>query len=232
MTEPGRIFGVFYEPGKVFADLSEKPRWIVPLVLSIVFGLAFVYAINSRIGWDQTIRTSIANNPRTADLTVEQREQAIQRGAKVASVIGWVGAIVGPPIFVLIVAGVLTGIFNALLGTDLRFIQAFSITAYAFVVRQVYTILMILVMYLKPPEDFDIRVSPFSPAAYMSRQDNPKWLMALAGSLDLFTFWTLIVLAIGFSVAAKKLSFTKSLITIAIPWLLVAIAGMILQTFQ
>ncbi len=232
MTEPGRIFGVFYEPGKVFADLSQKPRWIVPMILGILFGLAFITAINSRIGWDQTIRTSIANNPRTADLTVAQREEIIQRGAKVASIIGWVGAILGPPVFMLIVAGVLTGIFNALLGTEIKFAQAFSITAYAFVIRQLYTILMILLMYLKPPEDFDIRVSPFSPAAYMSRQDNSKLLMAVAGTLDLFTFWTLIVLAIGFAVLGRKLSFTKSLITIGIPWLLVAIAGIILQSFQ
>lgn len=232
MTEPSRIVGVFYEPGKVFADLSQKPRWIVPIILGILFGLTFITAINSRIGWDQTIRTSIANNPRTADLTVAQREEIIQRGAKVASVIGWVGAVLGPPVFILIVAGVLTGIFNALLGTEIKFAQAFSITAYAFVIRQLYTILMILLMYLKPPEDFDIRVSPFSPAAYMSRQDNSKLLMAVAGTLDLFTFWTLIVLAIGFTVLGRKLSFTKSLITIGIPWLLVAIAGIILQTFQ
>ena len=230
MTEPGRIFGVFYEPGKVFADLAEKPRWIVPLILGMLTGLIFVNAINTRIGWDQIVRKQIMSNARTADMPAADREVAIQRGAKVGSIIGWVGAVVGGPFFCLIVAGVLTGLFNALLGTDLRFAQAFSITAYGFVIRQLYSLLLILVMYLKPPEEFDLRVSPFSPAAYMNAQDNPKWLMATMGTLDLFTFWVLIVLAIGFSVAARKISFTKSLITIGIPWLLVAIAGIITQS--
>ncbi len=231
MTEPGRIFGVFYEPGKVFADVAERPTWIAPVLLGILIALSFSYSMSTRVGWEQTIRQTLAKNARTAELPADQKEQAIARGAKVAGILGWVGAIVGPPLFILVVAGVLTGLFNALLGTELKFVQAFAICAYAFLIRGVYTLMMILVMYLKPPEEFDIQVSPFSPAAYMNRLENPKWLMALAGSMELFTIWTVIVLALGFSVASKKLSFTKSLITIAIPWLLVVVASMILQSF-
>ena len=232
MNEPARIFGVFYEPGKVFADVAERPRWLVPIVISILLGLTLTYAISSHIGWEQTIRQTLANNPRTADLPSEQRELAISRGAKFASVAGWVGAIIGPPFVALIVAGILTGIFNGLLGTELKFMQMFSITAYAFLVRGVYTLLLALIVYLKPPEEFNIQVSPFSPAAYMNAKENPKWLMSLAGSLDLFTLWTIVLLAIGFSVAAKKLSFSKALTTIAIPWLIVVVALMSLQSFQ
>lgn len=232
MNEPARLFGVFYEPGKVFADVAERPRWLAPVVIGILFALAFSYTISSHIGWEATVRQSMANNSRVADLPADQREQIVQRGAKAASVVGWVGAVVFPPLFTLIVAGVLTGIFNGLLGTELKFMQMFAITAYAFLVRGLYSALLILIAYLKPPEDFNIQISPFSPAAYMSRQDNPKWLMSLAGSLDLFTLWTIVLLAIGFSVAAKKLSFSKALITIAIPWLILVAGLMSLASFQ
>jgi hypothetical protein len=232
MTEPGRIFGVFYEPGKVFADVAERPRWLVPVIIGILLAVSLTYAISSHIGWDQTIRQAFANNSRVAELPADQREQLIARSTKFASIVGWAGAVIFPPLFVLIVAGVLTGIFNGLLGTELKFVQMFSITAYAFLVRGLYNLLLILLLYLKPPEDFNIQVSPFSPAAYMNRQDNPKWLMSLAGSLDLFTIWTIVLLAIGFSVAAKKLSFSKALITVAIPWLILVAAQMVLQSFQ
>jgi len=232
MNEPARLFGVFYEPGKVFADVAARPRWIAPMIVAILLGLSLTYAISSHIGWEQTIRQTFANNSRVAELPPDQREQLVARSAKFASVAGWAGAVVGAPFFTLIVAGVLTGIFNGLLGADLKFMQMFAITAYAFLVRGLYTILMILLLYLKPPADFNIQVSPFSPAAYMNRLDNPKWLMSLAGSLDLFSIWTIIVLAIGFSVAARKLSFAKALITIAIPWLIWVIALMVLQSFQ
>ncbi len=232
MNEPARVFGVFYEPGKVFADVAERPSWIVPIVIAILIGIGFVYAVSSHIGWDQTIRQTLANNPRMADVPAEQREQIIQRGAKAASYIGWIGAIVGPPFFALVVAGVLTGIFNGLLGTELRFKQMFAITAYAFLVRSLYAVLLTVIIYLKPPEDFNIQVSPFSPAAYMNRQDNSKWLMSLAGSLDLFTIWVIVLLAVGFSVASRKLSFSKALVTIAIPWLIVVLASMAFQASQ
>jgi hypothetical protein len=232
MTEPGRLFGVFYEPGKVFADVAERPRWIAPMLVSILMGLMLVYAISTHIGWEPTIRQTLANNPRTADMPADQREKAIATGAKIGSIVGWIGAVVGAPLSVLIIAGVLTGVFNGLLGTELKFIQTFAITAYAMLVRALFTALLILLVYLKPPEDFNIQVSPFSPAAYMNSHETPKWLMSLAGSLDLFTIWTIILLALGFSVAARKLSFTKALITIAIPWLIWVVALMCLQAFQ
>ena len=204
----------------------------MPVVIAILLGLVLVYAISSHIGWEQTVRQTLTNNPRTADMPADQKEQIIARGAKAASILGWVGAIVGPPFFTLIIAGILTGIFNGLLGTELKFIQMFAITAYAFLVRGLYTVLLALILYLKPPEEFNIQISPFSPAAYMNHLENPKWLMSLAGSLDLFTIWTIVLMAIGFSVAAKKLSFSKALITIAIPWLIWVVAMMSLQSFQ
>jgi len=232
MTEPARLFGVFYEPGKVFADVAERPRWIAPILVSILIGLALVYAISSHIGWETTIRQTIANNPRTADLPAEQREKAIATGTKIASIGGWVGALLGGPLATLIIAGVLTGLFNGLLGADVRFIQGFAITAYALLVRALFSALLILLVFLKPPEDFNIQISPFSPAAYMNRTETPKWLYSLAGSLDLFTIWALVLLAIGFSVAAKKLSFSKALTAIAIPWLIWVVAMMTLASFQ
>jgi hypothetical protein len=232
MTEPARIFGVFYEPGKVFADVAERPRWLVPMIIAILLGVCLVYAISSHIGWEQTVRQSLANNSRVAELPADQKEQIVARGAKVASILGWVGGVLGAPFFTLVIAGILTGIFNGLLGTELKFMQMFAVSAYAFLVRGLYTILLILLIYLKPPEDFNIQVSPFSPAAYMNHADNPKWLMSLAGSLDLFTIWTIVVLAIGFSAAARKLSFSKALTAIAIPWLIWVIAMMCIQSFQ
>jgi hypothetical protein len=232
MTELGRLFGVFFEPGKVFADLAARPRWIAPILISMLIALALVYAISTHIGWEPTIRQTLANNPQTADLPADQREKAIATGAKFASIFGWVGAILGGPVSVLLIAAVLTGLFNGLLGTELKFAQTFAITAYALLVRALLTALLILLVYLKPPEDFNIQVSPFSPAAYMNRLETPKWLMSLAGSLDLFTIWALILLAIGFSVAAKKLSFTKSLTAIAVPWLIWVVGMMALQSFR
>ena len=59
--------------------------------------------------------------------------------------------------------------------------------------------------------------------AFLS-SDSPKWLIALGTSLDLFTFWIMTLMAIGYSVAApKKLSFAKAFISIFVAWFLVVL---------
>lgn len=231
MTEIGRIFGVFYEPGKVFADLAQKPRWIVPVMIMILVGIGFVYVVSTHVGWDQVVRQSLAKNPRAADMPAEQKAVAIEKGSKAASIIGWVAAVLGPPFFILVISGVLTGLFNALLGTDLKFSQMFSITAYAMLVRSLFSILFTVVIYLKPSEDVDIQTSPFSAAILLSRQDTPKWLYALASSMDLFAIWVVVLLAIGFSTAARKLSFSKALAGVVIPWLFIVAISVAAQSF-
>src|SRR5580704_5570597 len=112
MTELGRLSGVFFEPSKAFADVAERPRWIVPVVIAILFGLTFAYAMSTHVGWETTVRQGLASSSRSADMPADQRELIIEKGAKAASVLGWVGAVVGPPLFTLLIAAVLTGIFN------------------------------------------------------------------------------------------------------------------------
>ena len=232
MTEAGRLFGVFFEPGKVFADVAERPRWWVPVLITTIFAVAFTWALGEHIGWEKTVRQAIEANSRTADLPVEQREAAIQRATKFASTFGYIWAVIGPGIMTAIVALVLMGIFNGLMGTELKFVHAFAITAYAMLVRAFAAIFMTLILYLKPPEDFNVRVSPFSPAGYIDPQSLPKWLFSLLNSIDLFSIWMVILLAIGFAAASKKLKFSSALMGVAIPWVLVVLAMMSMQAIS
>ena len=56
--------------------------------------------------------------------------------------------------------------------------------------------------------------------------------MALAGSLDLFTIWTIVLLAIGFSVSRQKTIFLKSPDHDRDPWLILVAAQVGLQSMQ
>jgi hypothetical protein len=88
-------------------------------------------------------------------------------------------------------------------------------------------------MFLKNPEDFDMQHPlPANLGAFLSTQTTPKWLYGLASSIDLFAIWVMLLMALGFSVAAgRKMSFAKSLTLVLIPWALyvlifkVALAG-------
>lgn len=220
MSEIGRITGVFVNPRAAFTDILRRPRWFVPAILLTILVLLFIYLYSQHVGWERVIRQSMDSNARTQSMTAEQRDAAVATGMKFASVIGYVQSAIGPTLAILIVAGVLLFIANSMLGTKLSYGQMSGITAYAFLTGLVSTTLMIVVMLLKNPEDFDIR-NPlaFNAGAFLNPESTAKWIVALASSFDLFSFWTMSLLAIGISTAGRKISFGKAFGAVLIPWI-------------
>jgi hypothetical protein len=109
-----------------------------------------------------------------------------------------------------------------MIGAPLQFKQMFAISAYAMLPGLLFTILAIVVMFLKNPEDFNLQ-NPlfFNIGAAMEPPPNTgKFLYSLASSIDLFTFWTILLLATGISVAARKVPFSKAVIAVATPWII------------
>jgi hypothetical protein len=81
--------------------------------------------------------------------------------------------------------------------------------------------LAILVMFLKNSEDFDLRnPTAFNVGAFLDPQTTPKFLHSMGTSLDLFSIWTILLLATGLSVAGRKISWSKALIAVIVPWIL------------
>ena len=67
-------------------------------------------------------------------------------------------------------------------------------------------------MFLKDPETVNLENLVGSNVGAFLSADSPRWLMRLGTSLDLFSFWTIFLLATGFAVAdPKKVSLGKGL---------------------
>jgi Yip1 domain len=219
LSELGRITGVYLEPKKAFADIAARPRWYVPLILLVLAALAFTYFYTTHVGWEHYIRQSMENNPRLQNLSNEQRETQIAAGAKFAPIIGYVGSLIGIPLVALIMAAVLL-LMCKMIGASLGFKQMFAISSYAMLPGLISSILAIIVMFLKDPEQFNLQ-NPlfFNLGALLEPPPGTgKFLYSLATSIDLFTFWTILLLATGISVGARKVSFSKALVAVVAPW--------------
>jgi hypothetical protein len=102
------------------------------------------------------------------------------------------------------------GAYSLLAGVGARFSQVFSILAHAGLVGIVSTPLFLLVLFLKPPGTMDPENPLATNLAAVLPEDSAKWLFTLCKSIDVFTFWTLILIAIGFAaVNPKKLKGAK-----------------------
>src|SRR6516164_1489301 len=92
-----RVIGVFTSPKETFADIGARPSWVVPLIIVLVFQLAFMVLVGQHVGWDKIVAQQIEKSSQSQNMSAEQKEQAIQTGSKFAAGIGYVGILVGVP---------------------------------------------------------------------------------------------------------------------------------------
>jgi hypothetical protein len=226
MGEFSRLVGVFFEPTKTFRDIAQRPSWIVPMVLVILASLGFAYTLSQRVGWDRVIQQQNEASSRFQQAPPEQREQGLALQRKIVPVSFYGGSILAPPIVSLIVAAVLLGI-TALMAAGLRFKQVFAAVVWAGIPRVLSAILTIVVLFMKNPDEFNLR-NPlaFNAGAFMDPTSGSKFVYALATSLDLFVLWNIFLIATGLKAAAgKRLTFTGALVAVLVPWAILTLGG-------
>jgi Yip1 domain len=195
----GRIAGVFFAPKATFEDIVRKPSWVLPILLITLLSMGVSISINQRINWREFMSQQIEKNPRSANLSAEQKEQQIEGGAKFSPVFTYAIGLLGPIVIVLLVALVMWVAYNLLGGANTNFATSFGLTSHAFLTGLVSSPLLILILYLRPIGTVDLENPIAANLAAALPEDSAKWLVALGKSFDLFTFWTLLLLAIGFA---------------------------------
>jgi len=168
------------------------------------------------------------------EMSAEQRAQAMDMQRKIVPI----SMRVAPPIvmvlYYLVIGGVLLFVFNNLMGGSLKFKEALNITTYASLPPSIVSMaLSVLVLYLKPVEDYDIQAPLASNlGAFLSVESVGKFVHSLAASIDAFTIWSIVLLGIGFSTAigVKKLPTGKAITTIGGLWLVWVLGKAMLAT--
>jgi hypothetical protein len=195
-----RWLGVYVSPGQTFQDIARQPDFIFPLIASIVSALVFTEVMLGKIGMEQIIRNSIAQSGRT--ITAEQVQQAVQAGATIGIVISHVMALVGSPIYLAIVAALALLIINAIYGGAVNFKTAFSVACYTNLVNVLAVLMALPMIWFGAPERFNPNnPMPTNVGFFLSPLETSKGVMAIAGSIDLFSFWFIALLGIGYSAA-------------------------------
>jgi hypothetical protein len=200
-----RFVGVFLSPGETFEDIVRKPDFVAPLLVAILAAVAVTETMLSKIGIERIMRNQIAQSSRAASMTPDQIDQAVAQGAKIGAIITHVAGVIAVPIIMLIVAAVGLGIVNLIFGAKTNFGTAFSITCYANLVAVLGAAIALVMILFGDPEHYN----PSSPVPtnlgfFIDPTHTSKPLVALAGSIDLFTFWFMALLGVGFSAATRK----------------------------
>jgi hypothetical protein len=202
----GRLTGVLFSPGQTFEDIVRKPSWVVPIVILIILNIAVTALVVKKIDWAGMIRTQLENSSQSSQLTEDQKDQRIAVGVKVAPYFAWAAGLLGIPVSALILTLVYWLGFNLLKGASLKFSTSFGITVHALLPSMVAFILTGIILYLKPAGEINpdpARMAATSLAAFLP-MTAPKWLVALGGSVEIFWFWCMALLAIGYSASNPR----------------------------
>ncbi len=223
---------VFIAPGAAFARIARKPDFLAPLLVLIGASVAVSEGILAKIGMARIIRASIEHSSRGSTMTPEQVDEAVRRGAQFATVFGHVVAVLGPPVLLLVLAGLGLLVVNGVFGGEVRFKTAFTVTCYSRLVGVLEAVMALALVWFGDPENFNPQnPAPSNVGFFLHPFDTPKPLLALASSVDVFTLWSLVLLGIGLSAATEgKVKARGVVLTLLGFWLIYVLARVGLAT--
>ena len=212
-----RLTGTLLSPGETFEDVNRKPTWIAPMIIGILTVLAATLFFQWRVhpDWDSIFRAQIKKQLERTNqsLTDEQMQQRLSISKSIAKFTPIIAAVF-TPIFYVILAGIFA--------LGLMFIQAkttfkkiLSVVAWTSAALSIVaTVVMMASLMIRDQESLRSidptqasGIVPTNVAAFLPSETSAV-IKAIAGSLDIFTIWTLILLTIGFAAIAGSRKIT------------------------
>ena len=213
----GRIVGVLISPTKTFEAIAKKPTWAVVLVVTVALSVGLSYLMSQRIDYEDMARDAIAQSGR--NLTEEQLQGAIDLQEKIGPALSILAPLVVGPIVYLIIALLFWVLFK-LFGGELSYRQSFSTALYGLVPWGVASVLNVPVVLGRSEIFYDDLKGGgnllASNLGALAPEDAGAAVSTLLSAVDLFTIWSLFLLIVGYSIAAKTSRKTAAVVVIGL----------------
>ena len=195
-----RAFGVLFTPRATYASVVAQPRVLGALltILVIVVGATALF-LSTQVGQNAYIDQALSSVEGFGRQVNDQQMAGIERMAPYAPYITGVAQLVFVPLVAVIIAGLALALFNAILGGDASFKQAFAVVVHSYFIVALGTLFTMPLFYMRESMASATSLSVFFPMV-----DEATFLGRLMGSIDLFRIWWIVSLSIGFGVLYKK----------------------------
>jgi hypothetical protein len=207
LSQVQRVINTFIAPSKTFTDLRRSASWWLPFLIGAIVAVMFVYVVDQKVGFRKVVENQIRIQPKQADrlerLPADQRETAMQQQTGFWKVFSYVSPVVGL-IFYLIITSALFATFKFAAGADIRFKTMFALVVFAWLPQIFVSLLAILSLLAGVSSDGFMIQNPAATnlGALVDPTSSPA-VFALLSSIDIFTFWSLALMAIGVTCISK-----------------------------
>lgn len=196
-----RFIGIITAPRATFASVVAHPKWLGMYLLTaalIAFGAALPMTTEAgkQAALDQQVSQieSWTGNP----VSDEQYEQT-RKGMAFAPYTTAGAIIIGSVLIAALMAGLLFAIFNAAMGGEASYKAVFTVLIHAGVISALGQLFTGPINYFRGAV-----TSATSLAAVLPMLDDQSFMGKLAGMIDVFILWWLLVLAIGLGVLYRR----------------------------
>lgn len=222
LSQGARIINTFIAPSKTFTDLRRNASWWAPWIIISIFSVLFMYSVNRQVGFEQISRNQIAHSSRADQfdkLPPEQQTRQLQFSSKLIAGIGYANPLL-ILFFFLVETVVLWATFKVAANAETSFKSAYAIVMYASLPGVIGALLAVISLFAgASPEAFDIN-NPVGTnlAYYLDPETTGKFLRGMASAVDVLSWWSIILIGIGFACTSKVKRSTA--ITIVAVWYL------------
>ena len=215
---------VYVAPGRLFERRSDGKFGHAMLVFVIAAAVLY-FATRTAMEpiMSAEFERGMAANP---NLTPEQMEA----GRKFAGIAGGIFVLVGTPIMMLLLGGIIW-IVSRVLGRPLGYSQGAAIATFAMFPRLVESVVSAVQALLMDEQDLNSRYKvSLGVGRFLDHETANPVVLALLGRIDVFTLWVTILIAIGIKVMGRT-STGQAVAGAALVWLVGAIP-MLLQALR
>ena len=214
-----RLFKVLFSPGEVFEGAKKAPKALLPLIFLtlIVTGTTSYYAfqMNAPVIMEKQLEMSGKAN----QLSDEMKDKIIETQSKFVKYTTPIGALLGTPIMLLLVALYLF-IAAKLMGSDAGYGQNLAVAVYGSAPAIIAMVVAFAIMLTGDTSTTMFQdLIPSNIGYFFPMEKVGKKLYILFKSLDFFSIWKFILMIIGFSTITGVKTW-KSAAVILVPWAL------------
>ncbi len=196
------LWEVLLAPEKTFRALAARPRWLPALLLLVVSALALSVIITPRLDMKQVVREAIEESGQ--EVSVAQLERQVEMADKFK----WVGTgaqVVLQPAVYLLMAGLFLVVLR-LVGSEIDFRRSLTVSVHGMMPFVLATLLTLPVVLSRAELSMqEVRSGGFlrSNLAAFAPESTGKAMLSLLSSIDLFSLWSIALLAIGYRVVGR-----------------------------
>lgn len=214
----GRIFSVLSSPTKTFQSIAERPSSLVAIIVMTLLATGVTVFTMSKVDTEDMVRTQIEQSGR--EMSDQDMETAVAFGSKMAR-FAPAAALVMVPLFTVVFSLVFLLGFKVQ-GSEIGFRESLSVYIYASMPAAVKALLTVPVVAAKAEISGQAAQSGallMSNLAFLAGEDATKATLAALTSVDVFSVWIIVLLAMGYSIVGK-VSKGSATVTVVILWLL------------